>query len=78
MQINNKYDSNVGFMANVAEIFDGDNSLISFYDFKPNVYSDQEFCRDSIDKISDDNNKISECPGGKSPEFFIHYADTKT
>lgn len=50
-----KYDDNVGYVANIGEIFDGDNCLIKFYDFQPNIYSDQQFCKDSIERLVKEN-----------------------
>jgi len=50
-----KYDDNIGYVANIGEIFDGDNCLIKFYDFKPNIYSDQQFCQDSIERLEKEN-----------------------
>ena len=50
-----KYEDNVGYVANIGEIFDGENCLIKFYDFKPNIYSDQQFCEDSIEKLENNN-----------------------
>lgn len=42
-------------MANIGEIFNGDNCFIKFYDSKPNIYSEQKFCQDSIEIMGKDN-----------------------
>lgn len=45
-----KYGDNIGYVANVAEQFDGKNSVITSYDLKQNTYSDSKFAVDMIDK----------------------------
>ncbi len=50
-----KYDDNTGYVGNVVEYFDGDNSVIITYDLKPNIYSDQKFSEDAIEKLASDN-----------------------
>ena len=55
-----KYDDNIGYTANVVEVFDGENNIIKTYDLKPNIYSDQKFSADTIEEIASD--KISETP----------------
>lgn len=47
-----KYTGNVGYTANIVEVFDDKNNIIKAYDFKPNIYSDQKFSADTIEKIS--------------------------
>lgn len=49
-----KYEANIGYTANVVEFFDGDNSVIKSYDFKPNIYADQSFSADTLDKLTND------------------------
>ncbi len=49
-----KYEANIGYTANVVELFDGNNSVIKSYDFKPNIYADQNFSADTLDKLSND------------------------
>ena len=49
-----KYEANIGYTANVVEVFDEDNSVIKSYDFKPNIYSDQDFSADTLEKLSND------------------------
>jgi len=49
-----KYKANIGYTANVVEVFDQDNSVIKSYDFKPNIYSDQDFSADTLKKLSND------------------------
>ncbi len=48
-----KYEDNVGYVANVAENFDENGSIITSYDLKPNIYSDEQFSSDIIEKLSD-------------------------
>lgn len=50
-----KYEANIGYTANVLEVFDDDNSVITTYDLKPNIYSDQNFSADTLEKISSDH-----------------------
>jgi len=50
-----KYDDNIGYVANVTESFDEDNSVITSYDFQPNTYSDEQFSEDTIEKIGNKN-----------------------
>ncbi|RCW77915.1 transposase-like protein DUF772 [Halanaerobium sp. DL-01] len=47
-----KYSANIGYTANVVEVFDGDNSIIKNYDFKENIYSDQKFSADTINNLA--------------------------
>ncbi len=49
-----KYGPNIGYTANVVEVFDGNHSIIKNYDFKPNIYSDQKFSQDTIEKLDID------------------------
>ncbi len=49
-----KYGHNIGYTANIVEQFDGDNSIIKAYDLKPNIYSDQKFSNDTIEKLAED------------------------
>jgi len=50
-----KYEANIGYSANVLEFFDDNNSVIKSYNFKPNIYSDQNFSADTLDKLTDDS-----------------------
>lgn len=50
-----KYGDNIGYTANVVEVFDDENNVIKTYDFKPNIYSDQKFSADTIEKLSNNN-----------------------
>ena len=47
-----KYGSNIGYVANVAETFDENGSIIINYDLKPNIYSDKQFSYDIIEILS--------------------------
>ena len=61
-----KYDGNVGYTANMVEFFDGNNAVLKYYDLEPNIYSDQNFCQDSIQKLDEDENisSATESPAG--------------
>lgn len=48
-----KYGSNIGYTANVVEIFDENGSIIRNYDLKPNSYSDKSFSSDVIEILSE-------------------------
>jgi len=50
-----KYKGNVGYVANVVQSFDDDNGVITQYDLKPNVYSDQKFSKNVIEKMAEEN-----------------------
>jgi len=54
-----KYDGNIGYTANMVEIFDGNNAVLKHYDLEPNIYSDQNFCQDSIQKLDEDENIVA-------------------
>lgn len=49
-----KYKDNTGYVANVVEAFNDENSVIIDYDLKPNTYSDSKFADDVIEKLADD------------------------
>lgn len=49
-----KYEANIGYTANVVEFFDENNSVIKSYDLKPNIYSDQKFSSDTLEKLNSD------------------------
>ena len=55
-----KYESNIGYTANVLEIFDDNNSVIKIYDLKPNIYSDQKFSSDTLEKLQDDTTIVND------------------
>jgi len=44
-------EGNIGYVANVLESFDDKNKLIMQYDLQKNVYSDQQFSKDVIQKL---------------------------
>ena len=50
-----KYDDNTGYVGSVVEYFNGENSVIITYDFKPNIYSDQKFSQNAIEKLAPEN-----------------------
>ncbi len=41
----------VGYVGNVAETFDGNNSIITHYDLQQNIYHDKDFANDFINKM---------------------------
>lgn len=47
-----KYGDNIGYIANVVEAFNDDNSVITNYDLKQNIYSDSSFSDDVIENIA--------------------------
>lgn len=51
-----KYGDNIGYVANVAEQFDGKNSVITTYDLKQNTYSDSKFADDIVTKFGTESN----------------------
>ncbi len=55
-----KYGANIGYVGNVVERFDGENNVITYYDYKPNVYSDIKFSEDILEKIVDDETQLYE------------------
>ena len=48
-----KYGDNIGYVSNVAENFGENGSIITNYDLKPNIYSDEQFSSDIIEILSD-------------------------
>lgn len=54
-----KYGDNIGYTANVLEIFDENNSIITSYDVQPNIYDDSAFAADIINKLSTQNSNMS-------------------
>jgi hypothetical protein len=55
-----KYEGNIGYTANVLEVFDDNNSVIKIYDLKPNIYSDQKFSSDTLEKLKDDTTIVND------------------
>ena len=49
----------IGFVANILEAFDDDHKIITQYDLKPNIYSDQKFSKDTIDKLGKQNEEVN-------------------
>jgi len=54
-----KYKDNVGYVANVVESFNDEERVITQYDLKQNIYSDQQFAKDIIEVMpeGDPNDK---------------------
>ncbi|NLA85653.1 MAG: transposase, partial [Clostridiales bacterium] len=50
-----KYGDNIGYVANVAEAINDENSVIINYDLKPNTYSDSKSADDVIEKLAQDS-----------------------
>ena len=51
--------NNIGYVANVVETFDDDNAIITSYDLQKNTYSDQQFSKDTIDKLGKQDEKLT-------------------
>lgn len=52
-----KYGDNTGYIGNLVEQFDDENGIIKTYDLKPNIYSDQRFSNDTIEKLGAEQNQ---------------------
>jgi len=52
-----KYGDNTGYIGNLVEQFDDENGIIKTYDLKPNIYSDQQFSNDTIEKQGAEKNQ---------------------
>lgn len=48
----------IGYVANVVESFDDNNSIITHYDLQQNTYSDQAFSNDVIEKLGQQEQNI--------------------
>jgi len=46
-----KYIDNIGYTANLVEQFDDKNGIIKTYSLKPNIYRDQQYSSDTIEKL---------------------------
>ena len=55
-----KYGGNVGYVVNIQESFNDENSVITGYDLKQNIHSDSKFADDVIANLSSQN-KDSNC-----------------
>lgn len=49
----------VGYVANVKETFNNEHSIITGYDLQQNIYSDQKFSKDTIDKLGKQEEKTT-------------------
>jgi hypothetical protein len=49
-----KYGPNIGYVANIVNAYNQTDQVIPHYDLQPNIYSDQQFAKDTIDDLSDD------------------------
>ena len=61
-------------MGNVAELFDENGSIIIHYDLKPNIYSDQNFSQDTLNKLSEIYQQL-EKPKTENINNFIFDSD---
>jgi len=43
--------NNIGYVGNIVESFDDENKMIINYDLQKNIYSDQQFSKDTIEKL---------------------------
>ncbi|HHY08203.1 MAG TPA: DDE transposase [Corynebacteriales bacterium] len=50
---------NIGYVANIVESFDDDDKIITQYDLKQNIYSDQKFSKDTINKLGKQDKKTN-------------------
>ncbi|MDP8218758.1 MAG: transposase [Candidatus Theseobacter exili] len=50
---------NIGYTANVVEKFDEANAIISQYDLQQNIYSDQRFSKDTIEKYGKQEKELT-------------------
>jgi len=55
-----KYGGNVGYVVNIQESFNDENSVITGYDLKQNIHSDSKFADDVISTLASQN-KDSNC-----------------
>lgn len=46
-----KYEGNIGYVAIVVESFNDEDRVITQYDLKQNIYSDQQFAKDTLEKL---------------------------
>ncbi len=47
-----KYNKgNIGYVANVVESFNEEGGVIIQYDLRQNIYSDQQFAKDTIERL---------------------------
>ena len=51
--------NNIGYTGNILESFDDKNKLIMQYDLQKNIYSDQQFSRDTIKKLGQQENETT-------------------
>lgn len=51
-----KYGDNTGYVVNIQESFNNENSVITGYDLKHNIYSDSKFTHDVISNLASKNN----------------------
>ena len=50
---------NIGYVANIVETFDDENAMITSYDLQKNTYSDQQFSKDTIEKLGKQDEKVT-------------------
>ena len=49
----------VGYVGNFVETTDGENGIITQYDYQQNTYSDQQFCQDVIEELGEQEEKVT-------------------
>ena len=64
----------IGYVANVAENFDDVNCIITHYDLQQNIYSDQQFSKDFIDKLGEQDKPIKVLVDGA---YYSEYISKK-
>jgi hypothetical protein len=47
-----KYGPNTGYVANIVNAYNQTEQVIPHYDLQPNIYSDQQFAKNTIDDLS--------------------------
>ncbi|MBN4051165.1 transposase, partial [bacterium AH-315-L21] len=60
-----KYKNNIGYVVNVIEIFNEENSIIKSYDLKQNTYSDQKFSEDTIEVLTRTDSSFADVDDSK-------------
>lgn len=54
-----KYGDNIGYVVNIQESFNDENSVITGYDLKQNIHSDSKFADDVIANLASKNNDLN-------------------
>ena len=67
---NKSNKDNIGYTGNILESFDDKNKLIMQYDLQKNTYSDQQFSRDTIEKLGQQENKTNVIVDGTIQKIY--------